>query len=393
MKILIINSGSSSIKYQLFNMPEEEVICTGLIERIGLEKGLFHYVSKEYSIHEEIAIRNHKVGLKKMVNLLLDKEKGVISSTGEVEIVGHRVVHGGNTLTETVIIDEEVKNKITDLISLAPIHNPANLKGIEIAELIFTQATQVAAFDTSFHQNMPVKAHKYAIPNKFLDEHNIRLFGFHGLSVKYVSEKIINHLQKEESKIIVIHLGNGCSITAVKNGQSMDHSQGFGPVAGLIMGTRSGDVDPTLIYYMVKTLGYDFEDVNMMLQKESGMLGLTGFSDLRDVEEQAEKGDKKCQLALDMYAYRVKKYIGSYTATMNGLDAIVFTAGVGQKSNVIRRMICEEMDVFGIELDTNKNLQIADKLIEIHKYTSKVKVFVIPTNEELEIAKQAYKLV
>lgn len=393
MKVLIINAGSSSIKYQLFKMPEEEVICTGLIERIGLEKGLFHYISDEHEIHEEIRIKNHKAGLKKMVNVLLDKEKGVIASTSEVEIVGHRVVHGGSTLTETVIIDDEVKNKITDLISIAPIHNPANLRGIEIAELIFTQATQVAAFDTSFHTNMPVKAHKYAIPNKFLEEHKVRKYGFHGLSVKYVSEKIVDHLGESSSKIIVVHLGNGCSITAVKNGQSLDHSQGFGPVAGLIMGTRSGDVDPTLIYYLVTELGYDFEDVNMMLQKESGMLGLTGFSDLRDIEEKAQQGDKKCQLALDMYAYRVKKYIGAYIATMNGLDAIVFTAGVGQKSDIIRKMICEDMDTFGIEIDTDKNLQTADKLIEIHQNSSKVKLFVIPTNEELEIAKQAYALV
>lgn len=393
MKVLIINSGSSSIKYQLFKMPQEEVICTGLIERIGLNEGLFHYISKEHEIHEELEIKNHKDGLRKMVNFLLDKNKGVISSTSEVKIVGHRVVHGGSTLTETVIIDEQVKNKIADLISLAPIHNPSNLKGIEIAELIFTQATQVAAFDTSFHTDMPIKAHKYAIPNKFLDKHKMRKYGFHGLSVKYVSEKIISYLNKPKSKIIVVHLGNGCSITAVQNGRSIDHSQGFGPVAGLIMGTRSGDIDHTLIYYLVTELGYDFEEVNMMLQKESGMLGLTGFSDLRDIEERAAKGDKRCQLALDMYTYRVKKYIGAYIAAMNGLDAIVFTAGVGQKSNVIRRMVCQDMDIFGIEIDSEKNLQTTDKLVEIHKDTSKVKIFVIPTNEELEIAKQAYLLV
>lgn len=393
MKVLVINCGSSSIKYQLFSMPSEEVICTGLIERIGLEKSLFHYYSKEHTIHEELEIKNHKDGLKKMVNLLLDDEKGVIKSTGEVEIVGHRVVHGGSTLTKTVVITDEVKKEIENLISLAPIHNPSNLKGIEIAELIFTQATQVAAFDTSFHTDMPIKAHQYAIPSKFLEEHKVRKYGFHGLSVKYVADKINTYLGRKDSNIIVVHLGNGCSITAVKNGQSIDHSQGFGPVAGLIMGTRSGDIDPTVIYYLVSTLGYSYEDVNMMLSKESGMLGLTGYSDLRDIEDAAKNGDPRSQLALDMYAYRVKKYIGAYVAAMNGLDAIVFTAGVGQKSQVIREMVCEDMEIFGIEVDPEKNTQPADDLIEIHNEGSRVKLLVIPTNEELEIAKQACELV
>ncbi|AZJ35010.1 acetate kinase [Tenacibaculum singaporense] len=392
MKVLVINSGSSSIKYQLFEMPQQEVLCSGLIERIGLEVGKVHYKSNDDKVEEEVAIKDHKFGLERVVDLLLDEKVGVISSTDEIKVVGHRVVHGGSTFTKTTKVTEEVKKKIESLFSLAPLHNPANLEGITVSESIFKNAQQVAVFDTAFHQTIPVEAYKYAIPNKFLDEHRIRLYGFHGTSHKYVSEKANEYLQKENSKIITIHLGNGCSITAVKNGKSIDHSLGFGPVTGLIMGTRSGDIDHSLIFYLINNLGYDVDYVNNMLQKESGMLGLTGFSDLRDIEAAAAKGDKNCQLALDMNAYRIKKYIGSYVAAMNGLDAIVFTAGIGENSDVIRRLVCTDMEYLGIELDTEKNAIRAKKLTEIHKETSKVKVLVIPTNEELEIAKQSYEL-
>lgn len=392
MKILVINSGSSSIKYQLFSMPEQEVICSGLVERIGLAVGAVHYKSKNNNISEEIEVKNHKVGLEKVVQLLLDKKVGIIASTDEIKAVGHRVVHGGSSFTNTTIVTQEVKNSIKELFSLAPQHNPANLEGIEVAESIFTQAKQIAVFDTAFHQTIPVKAHKYAIPNKFLEEDNIRLYGFHGTSHKYVSEQANAYLKKENSKIITIHLGNGCSMTAVQNGKSIDHSLGFGPVTGLIMGSRCGDIDHTLIFYLVNTLGYDVNEVNTMLQKESGMLGLTGFSDLRDIEANAEKGDKNCKLALAMNAYRIKKYIGSYIAAMNGLDAIVFTAGIGENSEYIRRLVCEDLEIFGIELDTVKNDMRAKELTEIHTDTSKVKVLVIPTNEELEIAKQSFDL-
>ncbi|TDQ24121.1 acetate/propionate family kinase [Tenacibaculum caenipelagi] len=392
MKVLVINSGSSSIKYQLFEMPQQEVLCSGLIERIGLEIGKVHYKSNNNKVEEEVAIANHKSGLERVVDLLLDKKVGVISSTDEIKVVGHRVVHGGSTFTKTTIVTEEVKKKIESLFSLAPLHNPANLEGITVSESIFKNAQQVAVFDTAFHQTIPVVAYKYAIPNKFLDEHRIRLYGFHGTSHKYVSEKANEYLQKEHSKIITIHLGNGCSITAVENGKSIDHSLGFGPVTGLIMGTRSGDIDHSLIFYLINNLGHDADYINDMLQKESGMLGLTGFSDLRDIEAAAAKGDKNCQLALDMNAYRIKKYIGSYVAAMNGLDAIVFTAGIGENSDVIRRLVCTDMEYLGIELDTEKNAIRAKQFTEIHKETSKVKVLVIPTNEELEIAKQSYEL-
>ncbi len=392
MKVLVINSGSSSIKYQLFHMPEEEVICSGLIERIGLENGVVHYESEANSIKETIEIKNHKVGLEKVVALLLDTKIGVISSTEEIEVVGHRVVHGGRTFTKTTEITAEVKEEIKTLFSLAPQHNPANLEGILVAESIFTKAKQVAVFDTAFHQTIPEKAYAYAIPKKFLKEHQIRLYGFHGTSHKYVSEKAKTYLKKDKTKIITIHLGNGCSISAVKNGKSIDHSLGFGPVTGLVMGTRCGDIDHTLIFYLVNNLDYDIKEVNNLLQKESGMYGLTGYSDLRDIESEAAKGNKDCLLALDINVYRIKKYIGSYIAAMNGVEAIVFTAGIGENSSLIREKVCKDLDFFGIDIDVVKNNIRAKKLTEISTDSSKVKLLVIPTNEELEIAKQSYLL-
>jgi len=392
MKILVINSGSSSIKYQLFNMPQEDVICSGLVERIGLNDAEIHYKSTTNKIDEITDIPNHKVGLEKIVNLLLDKNTGVLKSTSEIEAVGHRVVHGGSTFSNTTIINKEVKDKIKALFSLAPQHNPANYEGIVVAEKIFPKAIQIAVFDTAFHQTIPVEAYKYAIPTKFFDEEHIRLYGFHGTSHKYVSEKAIDYLGIANSKIITIHLGNGCSMTAIKNGKSIDHSLGFGPVTGLIMGSRSGDIDHTIIFYLVNSLGYKLEEVNSLLQKESGMLGLTGFSDLRDIEAEASKGNKNCQLALDMNAYRIKKYIGSYAAVMNGLDAIVFTAGIGENSDVIRKLVCSNMEYLGIDLDIEKNNIRAKKITEINKNNSKTKILIIPTNEEVEIAKQSYQL-
>ena len=295
MKILVINSGSSSIKYQLFRMPQEEVICSGMVERIGLDDAKIHYKSSSIKLDETLSVPNHKIGLEKIVSLLLDAKVGVLKSTSEIEAVGHRVVHGGSTFSNTTIIDEKVKSKIKQLFSLAPQHNPPNYEGIVVAEKMFPDAKQIAVFDTAFHQTIPVEAYKYAIPNKFLDENKIRKYGFHGTSHKYVSEKTIAYLGIKNSKIITIHLGNGCSITAINNGKSIDHSLGFGPVTGLIMGSRSGDIDHAIIFHLVNNLGYQLDEVNSMLQKESGMYGLTGFSDLRDIESEAEKGNKECQ--------------------------------------------------------------------------------------------------
>ncbi|WP_294959902.1 acetate kinase [uncultured Flavobacterium sp.] len=391
MKILIINSGSSSIKYQLMVMPENQVICSGMIDRIGLETSNVTFKTAVASREETIAIPNHKVGLQKVANMLLDAEKGVIKSTSEIAAVGHRVVHGGSDFSATVKIDEKVKEKIKQLFELAPLHNPANLEGINVAEEIFSSAEQIAVFDTAFHQTMPEVAYKYAIPNYLLTENKVRVYGFHGTSHKYVSEKAINYL-KNNSKIITIHLGNGCSMAAVKNGKCIDTSMGFSPSNGLIMGTRAGDIDQSVVFYMIKNLGYTPDEVNAILLKQSGMLGLTGYSDLRDIEAEAEKGNKDCVLALQMNAYRIRKTIGAYAAALNGLDAIVFTAGIGENSSYMRNLICTDMDYFGIEIDTGKNELRSKELREINSEKSIVKVLVVPTDEEYEIANQVFQL-
>jgi len=374
-------------------MPQEKVLCSGMVERIGLNNAEIHFKSDVHKIDEIINIPNHKVGLEKIVSLLLDKKSGVISSTDEISAVGHRVVHGGSTFSKTVAITQKVKDKIKELFALAPLHNPPNFEGIKIAEQIFDKATQVAVFDTAFHQSIPAMASQYAIPTKFFDKHKIRLYGFHGTSHKYVSEKAIDYLGKDNSKIITIHLGNGCSMTAIKNGKSIDHSLGFSPINGLIMGTRSGDIDHSLIFHLVNNLDYSLDEVNTILQKESGMLGLTGYSDMREIEAEAEKGNAQCQLALDMNVYRIKKYIGAYVAALNGLDAIVFTAGIGENSTLMRELVCSDMSFFGIELDTDKNKVRNNSIREINTENARTKVLIIPTNEEVEIAKQSYKLV
>lgn len=373
-------------------MPEATILCSGIIERIGLDDAIFSFKTDKDSIKVVQAIPNHKIGLEILSKQLLNNETGIIKSTDDINIVGHRVVHGGKHFTDTTEVTPTVKDKIKTLSSLAPLHNPANLEGIEVAEAIFPNAKQVAVFDTAFHQSIPEYAYKYAIPNEFSDEHNIRLYGFHGTSHKYVSEKTIEFLGKGHSKIITIHLGNGCSMTAIKDGKSIDHSLGFSPVNGLIMGTRSGDIDQSIIFHLADKFGYSFSEINTLLQKKSGMLGLTGFSDLRDIQAEAEKGNKSCQLALQMNAYRIKKYIGSYAAILNGLDAIVFTAGIGENSIDMRQRVCEDLDYLGINLDIEKNKVRPDKLTVINKENSKVKILVIPTNEELEIAKQSVKL-
>ncbi len=372
-------------------MPENEVICSGMIDRIGLETSNVTFKTATASREETLPIPNHKVGLQKVANMLLDAEKGVIKSTSEIAAVGHRVVHGGSDFSATVKIDEKVKAKIKQLFELAPLHNPANLEGINVAEEIFSSAEQIAVFDTAFHQTMPEVAYKYAIPNYLLTENKVRVYGFHGTSHKYVSEKAINYL-KDNSKIITIHLGNGCSMAAIKNGKCIDTSMGFSPSNGLIMGTRAGDIDQSVVFYMIKNLGYTPDEVNAVLLKQSGMLGLTGYSDLRDIEAEAEKGNKDCQLALQMNAYRIRKTIGAYVAALNGLDAIVFTAGIGENSSYMRNLICTDMNYFGIEIDKEKNQIRSKELREINSEKSIVKVLVVPTDEEYEIANQVFNL-
>ena len=396
MNIFVVNSGSSSIKYQLFNMPLEKPVCSGLVERIGLENStITHKIFLDLGekiIKKTIDLSGHEEGLKEVALLLTDAETGVIKKPGEIEAVGHRVVHGGESFTATTIITRKVKEKIQKLFPLAPLHNPANYLGIEVAERIFTRAKQVAVFDTAFHQTLPPKAFTYAIPKSFYTKHHVRVYGFHGTSHKYVSGRAIEYLNRPDAKLITIHLGNGCSMAAVKNGKSADTSMGFSPLSGLVMGTRSGDIDPSVIFHLVNQLGYDLEQVDSLLNKQSGMLGLSGFSDMRDIGKSVQEGNGDSELALEMYAYRIKKYIGAYAAVLNGLDAIVFTAGVGENDMDTRQRICSGMQFLGIHLDEEKNKMPSTAINEINRDDSPVKILVIHTNEELEIAQQCYKL-
>ncbi|MBA4300218.1 acetate kinase [Algoriphagus alkaliphilus] len=397
MNIFVINSGSSSIKYQLISMPEAKVICTGMVDRIGLEGAKLEYRafldSGEVRKVLELLIPDHAAGLREVAKLLTDPAVGVISDPDQVHVVGHRVVHGGERFSKTQLITEEAKAKILELFPLAPLHNPANYLGIEVAERIFTQAKQVAVFDTAFHQTMPEVAFRMAIPNEFYTKHGIRAYGFHGTSHKYVSEQAMEFFGKRTSKIITIHLGNGCSMAAVRDGKCIDSSMGLGPMNGLIMGTRTGDIDQSVIFHLVNQLGYSLDEVNTILNKKSGMLGLTGFSDMRDIRKLYDQKEKAAILAYDMYAYHIKKFIGSFAAVLNGLDAIVFTAGVGENDALTRKLVCQNMDFLGIRLDEAKNETRQKGLHEINTSESPVKILVIPTNEELEIARQCFGLV
>ncbi len=392
----MINSGSSSIKYQLIRMPEADVVCTGLIDRIGLDGSSIHHRAfigdNEQVRKEKLSIQDHAVGLTSVSRLLTDAIMGVIGDPREIDVVGHRVVHGGESFSNTMIITQEVKEKIKKLFPLAPLHNPPNYLGIEVAEKIFSSAKQVAVFDTAFHQTMLPVAYRIAIPKEFYETHGIRAYGFHGTSHKYVSEQAIAYLQKKDSKIITIHLGNGCSMSAIRNGICVDTSMGLGPMNGLIMGTRTGDIDQSIIFHLVNQLGYSLSDVNSILNKKSGMLGLTGYSDMRDVKAEYNKGNKEAILAYEMYAYHIKKYIGSFTAVLNGLDAIVFTAGVGENDSLTRSLTCKNLEYLGIHLDEEKNKTTGKGIVEVQAHGSSVKILIVPTNEELEIARQCYAL-
>ncbi|MDE3234787.1 MAG: acetate kinase [Bacteroidota bacterium] len=396
MNIFVINSGSSSIKYQLIKMPEATLLCSGLIERIGFGNSSITHKSikdKEEYVHKiTMDIDDHATGLQEVVKLLTHDELGVINDPGEIKVVGHRVVHGGESFAATTVITPAVKDQIKKLFPLAPLHNPANHLGIEVAEKIFSSATQIAVFDTAFHQTMPEVAFRYAIPNEFYHTHSIRAYGFHGTSHKYVAEQASLYLHKKEARLITIHLGNGCSMSAVHGNTCLDTTMGLGPISGLIMGTRSGDIDASVIFHLVNQLGYDIDQVNNILNKKSGMLGLTGFSDMRDIKQEITQGNKEAQLAYDMYAYRIRKYIGAYTAVLNGLDAIVFTAGVGENDALTRKLASSQLEYLGIHLDEEKNTAGTKGIREINTIDSPVKILVVPTNEELEIAKQCYSL-
>lgn len=396
MNILVINSGSSSIKYQLFKMPLQQPVCSGLVERIGIEGSFIkHSVFKNEEktvIEIEAFISNHGEGLKQVLALLSEGEHAVISKPEDVVAVGHRVVHGGEHFAGATLINDEVKQQIRKLFSLAPLHNPVNYKCIEVAEQTFTSAKQIAVFDTAFHQTIPRQAFRYAIPEWYYKEHSIRVYGFHGTSHKYVSEQAIHSLCKADSKIISIHLGNGCSITAIKNGQSIDTSMGFGPLSGLVMGTRSGDIDPSVIFHLMEHAGYTLEQLSTLLNKQSGLLGVGGSSDMRDIRKLITEGNENAKLAIELYAYRIKKFIGSYAAVLNGIDAIIFTAGVGENDLEMRAAVCKELSYLGIELDEAKNKGYKQELTDVSRADSKVKILVIPTNEEYEIASQCFNL-
>ena len=397
MNILVVNAGSSSIKYQLIDMTTEEPLSSGLVERIGLEEGIITHKTfvngEEKKTKEVFPIADHTVGLKRVAELLVDEKVGVISDPSEIQAVGHRLVHGGEAFTKTVVITDEVKEKVKELFPLAPLHNPANLIGVEVAEKVFPNATQIGVFDTAFHQTMPELAFRYAVPNEMYTEMGIRKYGFHGTSHKFVSERAAEYLKNPKAKIVTIHLGNGASMAAVDGGVCKDTSMGIGPLNGLIMGTRSGDIDPSIIFYLVEQKGYSVSEVSKILNKESGMKGLTGDTDMRDVEARYLKGEKDAILAYEMYAYRIQQYIGKYAATLNGLDAIVFTAGIGENDAIVRSLVCKNMEYFGLEIDEDLNSKRSKEIREINIDGGSTKILVVPTNEELEIARQSFQLV
>lgn len=358
-------------------MPAKTPVSSGLVERIG-EKGS--------------AVPNHRVALQQVLAELSEGENAVIKSPQDIIAVGHRVVHGGELFSAAVVIDEDVKRQIKKLFSLAPLHNPANYTCIEVAEQTFPDAIQIAVFDTAFHQSIPENAYRYAIPESYYKEHGIRVYGFHGTSHKYVSEQAMLWLKNPNAKLITIHLGNGCSMTAVNAGKSIDTTMGFGPLSGLMMGTRSGDIDPSVIFHLMEHSGYTLDQLSRLLNKQSGLLGVGGSGDMRDIRKRVEAGDEQAKLAIDLYAYRIKKIIGAYAAVLNGLDAIVFTAGVGENDASMRSLVCSNLDYLNILLDEDKNLNCKREITEINKEQSKVKILVIPTNEEYEIAHQCYEM-
>lgn len=396
MKILVINCGSSSLKYQLIDMQNEEVIAKGLAERIGIEGSVLKHQPKgSEKITIERPMPTHKEALQTLVDALTDNNYGVIKNMSEISAVGHRVVHAGEKFAYSVVLNDEVMNALKECIEIAPLHNPPNIMGIEACKQIMPDVPMVGVFDTAFHQTMPKEAYIYAIPYEYYEKYKIRRYGFHGTSHKYVSERAAEILGKplSELKLITCHLGNGASIAAVKNGKSVETSMGFTPLEGLAMGTRCGDIDPAIVKYLADKENLDFTQVDQILNKKSGVLGISGVSsDFRDIEQAAENGNDRAKLALDVFVHKVKKYIGAYAAVMNGVDAVIFTAGLGENSPEIRRDVCKDMCFLGIELDEEKN-KVRGKETIVSKEDSKVKVLLIPTNEELMIARDTKRLI
>lgn len=397
MKILVINAGSSSLKYQLIDMETETVLAKGLCERIGIGASkLNHTPAGKDKIVIEKDMKDHSDAIKMVLEALTNAEYGVISSMDEISAVGHRVVHGGEFFSGSVIIDDNVKKAVDQCTPLAPLHNPPNLIGIDACEKAMPGVPQVGVFDTAFHQTMPKEAYMYALPYEYYDKYKIRKYGFHGTSHKYVSGEAAKMLNKpiEDLKMITFHLGNGSSITAVDGGKSVDTSMGFTPLAGVVMGTRSGVIDPAIVKFMADHEGLSLDEVDAVLNKESGVLGISGVSsDFRDLEAAASEGNDRAQLALDMFTFSVRKYLGNYMVNMGGVDAIVFTAGIGENTPMMRADILKNLETFGIKIDAEKNEKaIRGAQMDISAEDSKVRILVIPTNEELMIAKETQEL-
>ena len=397
MKILVLNCGSSSLKYQLIDMSNEEVLCVGLVERIGIEGSILKQEKDgvEGKLIVEQPMKNHQDAIKLVLDAVVDAQYGGVKDIKEVEAVGHRVVHGGEKFASSVLITDEVKAAIEECVELAPLHNPANIMGIEACEAILPGVPMVAVFDTAFHQTMPKASYLYGLPHELYTKYGVRRYGFHGTSHKYVSQRAAEMLGKniEDTKIVTCHLGNGASIAAINGGKCVDTSMGFTPLEGLIMGTRCGDIDAAILPFLMEKEGLDAKGLSDLMNKKSGVYGMTGISsDFRDIEDGAATGDEKAIVALDAYAQKVKKYIGSYMAEMNGADAVVFTAGVGENGIDMRASICENMEFLGMELDKEAN-KVRGKERVISTENSRVKILLIPTNEELVIARDTLALV
>ncbi|MCM3627502.1 acetate kinase [Paenibacillus glycanilyticus] len=397
MKVLVINAGSSSLKYQLYNMENETVLASGRVERIGMDSSIVtHEPPGKPDVTEVSEILDHITAVKKVIDMLTHPEHGVVSSMEEIDAVGHRIVHGGEVFKNSALVTADVKQEIRKLFELAPLHNPAHMMGINAVEANMPNVPQVVVFDTAFHQSMPNTSYLYPIPRVLYRRHKVRRYGFHGTSHQYVSQQAADFLGKplDSLKMISCHIGNGASATAILDGKSFDTSMGMTPLEGLMMGTRSGDLDPAIVPFVMNKEDLTLSEVNSMLNKHSGMLAISGISsDMREIVEAMGEGDANAKLAFDMYTYRVRKYIGAYAAAMNGVDVILFTAGVGENSNVLRKAVCEGITFLGVELDEERNNVRSKEVREISTDASRVKVLVVPTNEELLIARDTYAIV
>ncbi len=400
MKILVINTGSSSIKYELFDMAHHRRMASGLAEKIGEDTGLLTHrriIPGEEPVLKsmETAIPDHVTGMHHIIDFLMDPEHGVIRRRDDITAVGHRVVHGGERFRSTTVIDKEVLSAIRENIPLAPLHNPSNLIGIEVAASLFPNALQVAVFDTAFHQTLPMRAFLYAIPFDLYEKKRVRRYGFHGISHAYVAERAAAYMNRPlgDLNLVTIHLGNGASMTAIKGGKSIDTSMGMTPLAGLVMGSRSGDVDPSLPFVLAGISGMSLKDIEILLNRESGLKGICGTNDMRDVISRMEAGDRRATIAIDVYAYRIRKYIGAYFAALERLDAVIFTAGIGENAPLIRDLCCRGLNRLGIAVDPKRNLTTGNGVREISPPGSEVKVLVIPTDEGLKIAQETQRIV